>query len=231
MHIDLLSPASFADGQPHDQYRWLRENDPVHWHDEPGGRGYWAVTRYDDIWTVDRDFQTYSSEPTIMIADPQGGGGGNFGPYKMMLMMDPPEHAGFRKLIRGEFTEPSAKLRAERIGELARQIVDAVIARGACDFVNDVAGEMPSFVIAELMGLPLDDGRELYKLTEAIHSAPESMPEGAGAMAFMKMLEYGQGVIAQKRAKPADDLATKLLQAEVDGKRLDDMEFLLFFVL
>ena len=231
MHIDLLSPSSFAAGQPHDQYRWLRENAPVYWHEEPNGRGFWAVTRYEDVWTVDRDFQTYSSEPTIMINDPLSEVGGGFGPYKMMLMMDPPEHAGFRKLIRGEFTLPSAKLRGERIAALARQIVDAVAVKGECDFVADVAGEMPSFVIAELMGLPLDDGRELYKLTEIIHTAPEAQAPGAGGQAVSKMFEYATGVIAEKRARPADDLASKLLAAEVDGHRLDDMEFLLFFLL
>ena len=230
MHIDLLSPTSFAAGQPHDQYRWLRENAPVYWHEEPNGRGFWAVTRYEDVWTVDRDFQTYSSEPTIMITDPLSEVGG-FGPYKMMLMMDPPEHAGFRKLIRSEFTLPSAKLRGERIAALARQIVDAVAAKGECDFVADVAGEMPSFVIAELMGLPLDDGRELYKLTEIIHTSPEAQAPGAGGQAVSKMFEYATGVIAEKRARPADDLASKLLAAEVDGRRLDDMEFLLFFLL
>src|SRR5579872_6258977 len=219
MHIDLLSPASFAGGQPHDQYRWLRENDPVHWHEEPHGRGYWAVTRYEDVWNVDRDFQTYSSEPTIMIADPADGGvNGGLGPYKMMLMMDPPEHAGFRKLIRGEFTLPSARLRGERIAALARQIVDAVAKRGECDFVADVAGEMPSFVIAELMGLPLDDGRELYKLTEIIHTSPEAQAPGAGGQAVSKMFEYATGVIAEKRARAADDLASKLLAAEVEGR-------------
>src|ERR1700721_4013853 len=191
MRIDLLSPASFAAGQPHDQYRWLREIAPVYRHEEPAGRGFWAVTRYEDIWTVDRDFQTYSSEPTIMIADPLGGGTGGFGPYKMMLMMDPPDHAGFRKLIRSEFTLPSARLRGERITALARQIVDAVADKGECDFVNDVAGEMPSFVIAELMGMPLGDGRELYKLTEIIHTSPEAQAPGAGAAAVGPMVEYG----------------------------------------
>jgi cytochrome P450 len=230
MHIDLLSPSSFAAGQPHDQYRWLREHAPVYWHEEPAGRGFWAVTRYEDVWSVDRDFQTYSSEPTIMITDPLSEVGG-FGPYKMMLMMDPPEHAGFRKLIRSEFTLPSAKLRGERIAALARQIVDAVVKKGECDFVADVAGEMPSFVIAELMGLPLDDGRELYKLTEIIHTSPEAQAPGAGGQAVSKMFEYATGVIAEKRARPADDLASKLLAAEVDGRRLDDMEFLLFFLL
>jgi cytochrome P450 len=231
MHIDLLSPKSFADGQPHGQYRWLREHAPVRWHDEPNGRGFWAVTRHADVWAVDRDFQSFSSEPTIMIPDAPPGQGQGFGPYKMMLMMDPPEHTAFRKLIRQEFTLPAAHLREDRIKALARQIVDAVIDKGECDFVAEVAGEMPSFVIAEFMGLPLDDGRELYKLTETIHTAPEALPPGAGGEAVAKMFEYGQGVIAEKRARPADDLASKLLACEVDGRRLEDMEFLLFFLL
>ena len=230
MQIDLLSPERFVGGQPHDQFRWLREHDPVHWHDEPDGPGFWAVTRFDDVWTVDRDFQTYSSEPTIMIRDPLSEQQG-FGGAKMMLMMDPPEHTAFRKLIRSEFTQPAAHLREGRIQALARQIVDGVIGRGECDFVADVAGEMPSFVIAELMGLPLDDGRELYKLTEIIHTAPEAQAPGAGGQAVMKMFEYGSGVIAEKRARPGEDLASKLLAAEVDGRRLTDTEFLLFFLL
>jgi cytochrome P450 len=231
MHIDLLSPASFAAGQPHDQYRWLREHAPVRWHDEPDGRGFWAVTRHADVWAVDRDFQAYSSGPTIMISDPAAEQAAGFGPYKMMLMMDPPEHTAFRKLIRSEFTLPAARLREDRIQALAKQIVDAVIEKGECDFVGEVAGEMPSFVIAELMGLPLSDGRELYKLTETIHTAPEALPPGAGGAAVMKMFEYATGVIAEKRARPGDDLASKLLACEVDGRKLEDMEFLLFFLL
>ncbi len=230
MHIDLLSPDSFASGQPHQQFDWLRENAPVRWHEEPNGAGFWAVTRHADVWAVDRDFQTYSSEPTIMITDPLAEAGG-FGHHKMMLMMDPPEHTGFRKLIRSEFTEPSARLRGGRIQELATQIVDAVIEGGECDFVNDVAGEMPSFVIAELMGLPLSDGRELYKLTEIIHTAAEAQAPGAGGQAVMKMFEYASKVIAEKRARPGDDLASMLLACEVDGRKLEDMEFLLFFLL
>lgn len=230
MKIDLLSPESFASGQPHAQFDWLRGHAPVHWHEEPGGKGFWAVTRHADVWAVDRDFQTFSSEPTIMISDPLAEAGG-FGPYKMMLMMDPPEHTGFRKLIRSEFTEPAARLRGERIQQLAKQIVDAVIAKGECDFVEQIAGEMPSFVIAELMGLPLEDGRELYKLTETIHTAPEALPPGAGGQAVMKMFEYGGRVIAEKRARPGDDLASRLLACEVDGRKLEDMEFLLFFLL
>src|SRR4051812_40881341 len=231
MKIDLLSPASFAAGQPHNQFDWLRENAPVRWHEEPNGKGFWAVTRHADVWAVDRDFQAYSSEPTIMISDPAAEQAQGFGPYKMMLMMDPPEHTAFRKLIRQEFTLPAARLREERIKALAKQIVDAVIETGECDFVGEVAGEMPSFVIAELMGLPPEDGRELYKLTETIHTAPEALPPGAGGAAVAKMFEYGSGVIAEKRARPGDDLASRLLACEVDGRKLEDVEFLLFFLL
>ena len=231
MKIDLLSPESFSQGHPFAQYRWLREHAPVFWHEEPNGKGLWAVTRYKDVWDVDRDFQSFSSEPTIMITDPLTEQANAFGDYKMMLMMDPPQHTAYRRLIRNEFTVPASAGRTPRMNALARQIVDAVIAKGECDFVNDIAGEMPSYVIAELLGIPLDDGRELYKLTEIIHTSPEAQAPGAGAAAVFKMFEYGRKVIEEKRARPADDLATKLLEAEVDGKRLDDIEFLLFFLL
>ncbi len=231
MKIDLWDPNSFAHGHPHAQYDWLRANDPVHFQQEPSGPGYWAVTRFQDVWDVDRNFQAFSSEPTIMIQDPLAEAGSGFGPYKMMLMMDPPQHTAFRRLIRGEFTVPTAADKKPRMQELASQIVDEVIEKGECDFVSQVAGEMPSYVIAELLGMPLDDGRELYKLTEAIHAAPGTVPGLSGGEAVMKMFEYGRKLIEEKRARPKDDLATKLLQAEVDGKKLDDIEFLLFFLL
>jgi cytochrome P450 len=230
MKIDLWNPDSFAHGHPHAQYDWLRVNDPVHFQEEPNGPGYWAITRYQDVYEVDRNFQAFSSEPTIMIQDPLDQSN-TFGGYKMMLMMDPPQHTAFRKLIRQEFTVPTAADKKPRMQQLAQQIVDEVIERGECDFVSQVAGEMPSYVIAELMGMPLGDGRELYHLTEAIHTTAGGTPSQDGAVAVYKMFEYGRKLIDEKRARPKDDLATKLLQAEVDGKKLDDIEFLLFFLL
>ena len=230
MKIDLWDPQSFASGHPHAQYDWLRANDPVHFQKEPNGPGYWAITRYQDVYDVDRNFQAFSSEPTIMIQD-NPNQGNDFGGYKMMLMMDPPQHTHFRRLIRQEFTVPVSAERTPRMQQLACQIVDEVIEKGECDFVSQVAGEMPSYVIAELMGMPLDDGRELYHLTEAIHTTAGGSPSPDGAVAVFKMFEYGRKVIDEKRARPKNDLATKLLQCEVDGKKLDDVEFLLFFLL
>jgi len=69
VEIDLLSAASFAHGQPHDQYRWLRANDPCHFHPEPSGPGFWALTRYDDVRSIGRNPATFSSWPTMTIAD------------------------------------------------------------------------------------------------------------------------------------------------------------------
>ncbi len=231
MKIDLLDPQSFAHGHPHEQYAWLREHAPVYWHEEPDGPGFWAVTRHEHVADIGRDPATFSSEPTIMIPDPGAGSGIEFGDHKMMLMMDPPAHTRYRKIISREFTQgPAARLRP-RIEELSRQIVDEVVERGECDFVAEVAGELPSYVIAELMGIPLDDGRSLYELTETIHSAAGAVPEGAQARAVMEMFQYAQGVYESKTARPGNDLASQIVHAEVDGRRLDLLDFQLFFLL
>ena len=232
MQIDLLSADTFRSGHPHAQYDWLREHDPVHWHAEPNGPGFWALTTWEDVAESGRHPDLFSSEPTIMIPDPDAG---SIVPrdsrHKMMLMMDPPQHTQFRRLISREFTRgPAAALRP-RIKELASQIIDAVIQKGECDFVTDVAGELPSYVIADLMGLPLEDGRKLYSLTEILHSAPEALEPGAQLKAGMEMFAYAERVYKQKLAHPTTDLASQIVQAELDGERLDLVDFQLFFML
>ena len=229
MHIDLLSPQSFARGQPHEQFDWLRDNDPVHWHDETDGRGFWAITRYRDVKTVGRDSTTFSSTPTIMIAD--GEGGLDTGDHQMMLTMDPPKHTAYRKLVAGEFIPKAAKAMRPRIAKLAARIIDDVAPRGECDLVEDVAGLMPSYVIADMLGIPHADGVALYRLTETIHAAPESQPEGAALGAVLEMFNYAREVWERKRAHPADDLATIIASATVDDQALDLMDFNLFFLL
>jgi cytochrome P450 len=146
----------------------------------------------------------------------------------MLLGMDPPEHTRLRGLVNKGFTPRRVARLEKRICELATAIVDAVAARGACDFVSDVSGELPSLLIAELMGIPPDDGRRLYALTERMHQT--GAPADAQA-AVLEMMRYSAGVRAAKRARPADDLASVLLRAEIEGERLGDLEFDLFFLL
>ena len=232
MQIDLLSPSSYAQGHPVDQYRWLQENAPVYWHEELDGTGFWALTRYEDVAEVGRKPHIFSSEPTVMIPDLDAlSEGVNADDHKMMLMMDPPQHTQFRRVISREFTKGPAAQLHPRIGELSAQIVDSVIDKGECDFVSEVAGELPSYVIAELTGIPLQDGRELYKLTEIIHTAPEALAPGAQAGAIGQMFSYAKQVYRDKLKQPTDDLASQIVHAEVDGRRLDETDFQLFFML
>ncbi|MEM9174299.1 MAG: cytochrome P450 [Myxococcota bacterium] len=228
--MDLLDPKSFDGGQPHDQFAWLREHDPVHRHAEAdGGPGYWAITRYEDIRAISRNHAVFSNEPSIMIADAKGVQPPDGS--RMMLMCDPPYQTQLRRIVSGAFTPKAARDLRPRVERLARQIVDEVVERGECDFVAEVAGELPSYVIAELLGLPLEDGRKLYQLTETIHSSTEAVGQAAQVAAGIEMFSYAARVAAEKRAKPGDDLATRLLEAEFEGKRLSDMEFNLFFML
>jgi cytochrome P450 len=239
VEIDLLSVARFAGSQPHDQFAWLRANAPVYRHDEPDGAGFWAVTRYDDVKAVGRDPETFSSSPTIMLRDSSTGTGastGTFGDHVMMLMADPPVHTRMRRLISSRFTPRAARTLEQRVAGLARLIVDEVVEQGRCDLVTDLAGEMPSFVIADVLGIPLEDGRELYHHTEALHSSDEVVSAEERSAALGQMYAYSQQVYAEKRANPVDDLASLLAHgvvgAETDHEKpVDEVDFFLWFLL
>jgi cytochrome P450 len=226
--IDLLSPDSFAHGQPHDQFAWLRSHDPVHWHPDPAGNGFFALTRHADVRAVGRDPDTFSSRPSIMIADDAIDLGDD---HQMMLTTDPPRHGSLRKVVAREFVPKVAQAMRPRIETLATRIVDGVVDAGTCDLVDDVAGLMPSYVIADMLGIPHADGVALYALTEAIHAAPERQAPGAGMQAVIEMFNYANGVWAARRAHPTDDLASLIAHASVDGRALDVIDFNLFFLL
>ncbi len=229
--IDLVSPDVFATGHPWDQYAWLRANDPVHRHHEPDGTGFWAITKYEDIRTISRQPKLFSSYAKgVMVEDPDEGA--LAAQRQMMLSMDPPQHDRFKLLVSRGFTPRNAPRLGPRITELAQEIVDDVIESGSCDLVSDVAGRLPSGLIAELMGIPRSDGERLYELTEVMHTTDyDAAPPEKQMAAMVEMLGYAQSVADTKRACPADDLATTLVQAEVDGQGLTDAEFQWFFLL
>lgn len=223
----LLEAASFRDGAPHAAFARMRAEAPVCWQPEPNGPGFWALTKHADVLAVSRDSATFSSARAGYMTpdmDPVGVAQSRL----MLLGMDPPEHTRLRGLVNKGFTPRRVARLEKRIRELSAAIVDAVAARGACDFVSDVSGELPSLLIAELMGIPPDDGRRLYELTERMHQT--GAPAEAQA-AVVEMMRYAAGVRAAKRARPADDIASVLLRAEIDGERLSDLEFDLFFLL
>lgn len=226
--IDLLDTASFAHGQPNDQFRWLRANAPVFRHPKPDGGYFWAVTRHADVRAIGRDHRTFSNAAGgIQLEDlhPEGLAMARH----MMLYMDPPEHHRYRRLVRDPFQPESVEATRRRIADLARTIVDRVASRGECDFVEDVAGELPSYVIADRLGIPLEDGRRLYSLTETMHTPTRSEAERASAA--MEMLMYAAGVRLEKLRSPGDDISSALVHGKVAGEELSPEEFNWFFLL
>jgi cytochrome P450 len=225
--IDLVDPSSFAGGQPHEAFAWLRANDPVHRHARPEGH-FWAITKHADVRAIGRDHRTFSNEAGgIHLGEvpPEG----LAAVQQMMLFQDPPKHHRYRRLVRDPFQPDQAQAYAGRIAELASQIVDTVVERGECDLVTDIAGELPSYVIADMLGIPLDDGRRLYVLTEKMHSA--STPREEAGAAVFEMLLYAADVRNRKLAEPADDISSALVHGTVDGEELTAEEFNWFFLL
>lgn len=232
MRLDLVSAESFAGGHPWDQYAWLRANAPVYRHPDPAGTGFfWALTKYDDVRAVSRQPQLFSSyERGVMVGEPTDEE--LMAQRLMMLNMDPPQHEHYRRLVSRGFTPRQAQMMKSRVEGLAREIVEDIEGKGECDLVADVAGRLPSGLIAELMGIPRSDGERLYELTEIMHTTDPSIATPERQMeAVAEMLVYAAGVAANKRACPGDDIASALVHASVDGEALTDEEFQWFFLL
>ena len=151
---------------------------------------------------------------------------------KMMLTMDPPEHDRFKQLVGTTFSRRNVATLTEGVVRLCHSIIDDIVDRDECDFVRDIAGRLPSGLIAELIGIPRADGEALYALTEIMHTTDESIVSPAQRSdARHRMVAYAAEVAQAKRRQPANDIASALLEATIDGDRLSDAEFQMFLLL
>jgi cholest-4-en-3-one 26-monooxygenase len=235
--INLLDRDRFTKGVPHEWFTFLRREAPVYHHPEPNGPGFWVITKYADVVAVGRDGATFSSDQkrggVVQIEgrpeDYQFEQGGN-----LMLTMDAPEHTRYRKLVNRGFTPRQMRQLEPHIRELANRILDDVIESGECDFVVDVAAELPLQVIAEMIGVPQDDRHKLFEWSNRMIGSedPEySVSEAEVQNAQIEMFMYANELAQERRANPRDDIVTALLESEVDGDRLSEMDFNLFFLL
>ena len=229
--VSLTDPRTYSEGMPYEAFRKLRERAPVAWHPYKDGPGFLALTGYDEVLAVSHDSATWSSETDGVHFDVPGPDDLADIRGVMMLTMDPPRHTALRQLVNKGFTPRRVAKLNEHIAHMARDLVDSVIEKGQCDFVNDVAGALPSYVIAELLGIPREDGYRLYELTEIMNSGVAGDANPRATEAAIQMFAYAAELATRKRAQPGDDIATSLLQAEVDGQRLTDLEFNMFFLL
>jgi cholest-4-en-3-one 26-monooxygenase len=231
--VDIFDPDIYVSGVPHQAFRTLRSEAPVYFHPEPGGKGFWAITKYADVVTCSKDPGTYSSWK----------GGTNIPDYPresldvirmLMVNMDPPQHTKFRRLTSTGFTPRMIARMEEYIRRAAVKIVDEVAPLGACDFVTKVAAELPLVVIADIMGIPQEDRHKVFDWSNRLigFDDPEFQTSLEDAqMAAAEMWGYANDLAEGRRGKDGKDLVTVLINAEIDGERLSEMEFDAFFLL
>ena len=230
--LDLTDPDNFVGGVPHDEFARLRREGPVSWHPEQDGPGFWAVTRAGGIRSVSRDPQTFSSErgATFISND-------LVAPIELMresmLNMDPPRHTRYRRIVTRGFTPRMINRLEAHVRDVANDVIDRVCETGACDLVADLAVELPLQIIAELLGVPPEDRAKVFEWSNRIAGFDDpSMRANAadGMSAIAEGFSYAHGLATARLNEPHDDLATVLVQADVDGERLTDAEFALFFL-
>ena len=230
--VDLANLDTFVAGVPHDMFDTLRRDAPLYFHPETNGSGFWCVVGYHDLEQISRDPRVFSSEWGITLHEAAEGQLEQ--QRMMMLMMDPPRHTKQRLLVNKGFTPRMIEQLHDRIRQAAVDIIDNIAERGECDFVVDVAAELPLQVIAEMMGVPQTDRHKMFEWSNRLIGSadPEyavSAEDATGAA--LEMFSYANDLAAAKRAKPGNDIVSTLLAAEVDGERLTDVEFDLFFEL
>jgi len=212
--FDLLAGRFYAD-EAHDAFTWMREWEPVY-HDR--ANDIYAVTRHADIMHVSKTTEVFCSGKGFRP---------DSAPMPMMISMDRPEHMVRRNLVNSGFTPRRVAELEPRVREICRAIVDRVIEKGECDFVRDVAAPLPLIVIADLLGVEEKDHDTLLRWSDDLMTAlgtddPALLAKQAQAGAEYSM--YNAKVVADRRANPGgSDLMSLLVDAEVEGQRLDDL--------
>jgi cholest-4-en-3-one 26-monooxygenase len=231
--VDLSDSRSYVDGVPHAWLAYLRRNDPVHWQEEPGGPGFWAVTKYEDCVTVNRDYERFSSAAKGTM--PFELGEEEVAQQSlMMLNMDPPLHTRYRRLVNKGFTPRMVRDLEESIHRSTDAIIDQVIEKGVADFVTDISAELPLQVIAELLGVPQDDRHRMFEWSNRMvgNEDPEYQAQAEMALtAALELYAYAAELFGQKRIDPHADLMSVLTTVEVEGEQLSELELELFFLL
>jgi cholest-4-en-3-one 26-monooxygenase len=231
--MDVYDLDSYQRAIPHDTFQRLRKESPVHFNAEPGGRGFWAITKYADVVTISKDPKTFSSAR----------GGTNLPDYPpeelsiiqmLMVNMDPPKHNKFRNLVSKGFTPRMIAQLEPIIRKAAARTVDAIAKQGECDFVRSVAGELPLIIIADLLGVPQEDRGKVFDWSNRLigFDDPEFQTSiQDGKLAAGELWMYANALAAQRREKPELDLTSVLVHASLDGEKLNEMEFDAFFLM
>ncbi len=238
--FDLTDPDVNLVGVPHDELRSLRRTAPVTWVEQTpaaragmaGGTGYWAVTSHADVSAVSRNSAVFSSwENGVIIRLPETTTREAVEMTRVVIInQDAPEHTQTRRIISRGFTPRAIAALDEVMEERARRIVAAAVAQGSGNFVEQVAAVLPLETIADMLGVPPEDRGRLFDWTNQMTASEDPDFAGDPEAASTEVLMYAMGLAAERKAEPRDDIVTKLLAADKDGRGLTDDEFGFFVI-
>ncbi|MGW4634481.1 cytochrome P450 [Nocardia sp. NPDC004415] len=243
--FDFTDPALWATRNPVREFAELRRTAPVWWNaqtDERSGGfrdgGYWVVSTHEDIKTVSRNAELFSSQRKGSVIRLPG----EVTPEQieltgaLLLNMDPPRHTKIRRIISQGFTPRAVEGLRAALAERAAAIVRSAAETGGGDFVEQVACELPLQAIAELLGVPQEDRRKLFDWSNQMlnYDDPEygdATTTDASTLASAELLGYAWNLAEQRRAEPTGDIVSKLVHADLDGEALGSDEFGFFVIL
>lgn len=233
--IDLLDLDVFERGVPSQWFAYLRQHAPVYKHPEPNGRGFWVISKHDDVQALGQDAATFSSaaerggiDALTDDAEPDPAQG------HMLPLMDAPRHTVYRKLVHDPFRPKAVRGAEDRIRNRTGWILDHVVAAGGCDFSADVAGKLSGESIAELLGLPVEACGKIHRWSVCISENEHPDPKARYAQAlesFDDALADARDLAADRRTRLRHDILTVLSLATIDGEHLDDTDMANFVVL
>jgi cholest-4-en-3-one 26-monooxygenase len=228
-----LSPGVFQRGEHHELFARMRADDPVHRHTQRDGTTYWCLTKHADVQMANRDVETFTVTRgfTLLDADADPVQGPMMG--EMLPGMGPERHASHRRIVNRGFTPRALRLIENHLAYKAKLIVNRVAGEGSCDFVHDVAAQLPLQAICELVGVPDEDRDRIFAWGNAMTGIddPNIGDAEAGMQASAEMLAYADELRRQRVVQPREDIITKLTSAEGAGEGLTDAEFGMFFIL
>ena len=232
-YIDIYEPEQYVLGVPYEKYKLLRARSPVVFQRETDGSGYWAVMRYTDVMWASKKPKIFSSyQAGINIPDPIEE---DLDIARMILInMDPPQHAKYRKLVSTGFTPKMTQRLDEPIRGAVKTILDRVSGESEVDFVAEIASQLPLFLIADLIGWPEADRPLMFEWSDRV-SRIDHTPEDA-RMAAMEFFGYCADLLENLEAQSQegdrpDDLVHVLMDAQIDGEKLNSMEIVNFLLL
>ncbi|TFG73582.1 MAG: cytochrome P450 [Solirubrobacterales bacterium] len=240
---DVSNLDLWRDGPPHELFTRLREQKGLHWSpmgDFPNESGFWSIVRYDEIRTVGRDHETFSSDRSILIVDHLAAPG-EPDPIdlsaNMLIAQDPPRHDRLKALVQRAFTPKRALEHTERMREIINLVWDRALERhpdGRVDLVQDVGIYVPAMVTGEMLGAPREDAAKLVDWTNrtVAFEDPRLVPDLSEIWrALEEFIPYVNEMVEEREKEPTEDLTTAIIQAEVDGERLSHDEVVMFFFL